>query len=194
MRILTLVLLLCLTGVFTGCDKKGAGEKSGAGAPAGQPTGASDSTNSRNYMGVTFAYPKDWVVEESTDPVGLYVRPPAKDEPWQTNVFLEVRSDPADRALAIALDDAATGVSISKSDFKLKSKSVLTHPAGFEYGRLEYTNTSSGVPLTQWELIVPMDKGNRLYLQASSATETWPKYEPEFQKVIDSIRLPKPGQ
>jgi hypothetical protein len=186
----SLALLLCLLTLVAGCDRKVASDKSGSGAPSAQAAGASDATISRSYKGVTFAYPKDWAVEESTDPVGLYVRPPAKDEPWQTNVFLEVRPDPQDRALAVALDDAATGVSISKSDFKLKSKSVLTHPAGFQYGRLEYTNTSSGVPLTQWELIIPMDKGNRVYLQASSATETWPKYEPDFQKVIDSIRLP----
>jgi len=191
MRITSLGLLLCLVALVAGCDKK---DKSGTIASPGQTAGAADGTMSRTYKGATFAYPKDWVVEESTDPVGLYLRPPAKDEPWQTNVFLEVRPDPGDRPLTVALDDAATNVSSSKADFKFKSKTVLPHPAGFEYGRLEYTNTSSGVPLTQWELIVPMDKGNRLYLQASSATETWPKYEPEFQKVIDSIRLPKAGQ
>jgi len=191
MRITSLTLPLCLIALVAGCDRK---DKPGTGAPSGQTAGTAAGTNSRTYKGVTFAYPNDWVVEESPAPVGLSPRPPAKDEPWQTNVFLEVRPDPADRPLAVALDDAATNVSASKSDFKLKSKSTLPHPAGFEYGRLEYTNTSSGVPLTQWELIVPMDKGNRLYLQASSATETWPKYEPEFHKVIDSIRLPKAGQ
>jgi hypothetical protein len=191
MRITPLALPLCLICLVVGCDRK---DKSGAAAPPGQTAGAAEGTTSRTYKGVTFAYPKDWVVEESTDPVGLYVRPPARDEPWQTNLFLEVRPDPVDRPLAVALDDAATNVSTSKVDFQLKSKSVLTHPAGFQYGRLEYTNTSSGVPLTQWELIVPMDKGNRLYLQASSAMETWSKYEPDFQKVIDSIRLAKAGQ
>jgi hypothetical protein len=191
MRMASFPLFLCLFALVAGCDKK---DKSAGGSSSGQTSGASDGAISHTYKGVTFAYPKDWMIEESPDPVGLYVRPPAKDEPWQTNVFLEVRPDPADKPLAVALEDAATNVSNSKADFKLKSRGVLTHPAGFQYGRLEYTNTSSGVPLTQWELIVPMDKGNRLYLQASSATETWPKYEPDFQRVIDSIRLPKAGQ
>ena len=192
MQFMLLALLLCLLVVLSaGCDRK---DRSGAAVPSGQTSAAAEGMTSRTYKAVSFAYPKDWAVEESADPVGLSVRPPAKDEPWQTNLFIEVRPDAADRALALALDDAATNAALNKPDFKLKSRDVQTRPGGFQYGRLEYTNTNSGVPLTQWELIVPMDNGNRLYLQASSATETWPKYEPEFQKVIDSIRLPKTGQ
>src|SRR5690349_5319161 len=84
MRITPLALPLCLIALIAGCDKKG---HSGATPSSAHSSAAPEGMTSRTYKGVTFAYPKDWVVEESTDPVGQYVRPPAKDEPWQTNVF-----------------------------------------------------------------------------------------------------------
>ncbi len=168
--------------------------KSDDAKPAGPAAAAADAATTfvpSTYLGVTFDVPEGWKAENKFDQGGKDYTAPAVDGNWAPDLFFEVNADRDERDLASTLDRAVAKAEKEKPGFALTEKKTLTHPHGFQYGRLEYTNKNDETPLTRWELVIPLDGEKRLYVHASAATSTWPRYQPIFAKVIDSIRLPR---
>jgi hypothetical protein len=169
------------------------------GEPAAAPaTAAAAGTARASVAGVAFEHPAGWTVTPLPDGSGVNVTGPA-DAGWEPNVFVEVQPNPDDRAVDELLSSNVALLGARKQDFGVRNQSVLDHPNGFKYGRVEYTNTSeavgeksAGVPLTQWSIVAPLPgKKQRLQVQAAAATAAWDKYRPQFEKLVDSIALPK---
>lgn len=166
--------------------------------PAAPATAAAGGTARATVAGVTFEHPAGWTVTALPDGTGVNVAGPA-DAGWEPNVFVEVQPNPDDRAVDELLSSNVALLGARKQDFQVRNQSTADHPNGFRYGRVEYTNTSeavgdkaAGVPLTQWSIVAPLPgKKRRLQVQAAAATAAWDKYQPQFEKVVGSIALPK---
>lgn len=184
-RLLVLAAPALSLALIAGCKKETASSGGGPSPTPAQASTASSTMVRETYKGVSFDRPKDWKAEPSADADGLVVRAPDAD------LIVRVRPDPEGQDVAVALDEAATDLSNRKADFKLKGKRVEDHPNGFKYGRIDYTNTNEGVPFTQWEVIVPVDKNTRAFVQAVAATDAWDKVEPVFDQVLGSIKVEK---
>jgi len=68
------------------------------------------------------------------------------------------------------------------------SRKVETHPGGFRFAIIEYTCAAQETALTEWEIVVDADNEKLLFILASSATASWARYQPMFQRFIDSMR------
>jgi hypothetical protein len=185
----TLFLATC-----TGCKEgqKGGQAPQGTATAAAAPAPAKPGFTPQTYEGVTFQYPNGWSSAPSEEGKGQMVAAPDADGEWPPAVSLRVFENLATPDLQKAVDDAA--VTLQRKDrFTLKEKTVTSHPGGFKYGRVEYSSERGTISLTQWEILIPMSGGKRLVVHANSATDDWPKYQPVFAEIVDSIRLPKSG-
>ena len=183
-----LLALLTLAPTAGGCKSEPAA------APA---TAAAGGTVRATLHGVAFEHPANWKVTPLPDGKGVNITAP-EDAGWEPNVFVEVQPNPDERAVDELLASNVELLAARKQDFQVRNQSAVDHPNGFRYGRIEYTNTSEaadgapGVPLTQWSIVAPLQgKKQRLQVQAAAATAAWDKYRPQFEKVVESITLPK---
>lgn len=135
----------------------------------------------------SFHYPPGWTVETVNE--GTLLLAPAAEGDWQTNLYFETGSDPESRDLSQALEDLASNLPASKSDFQLMG--IDTVPtASSSAGRITYTHTSSGTKLLSWEVIVPSAAGtNRLFVTAATADGLKEKYIPIFEEILKSLKL-----
>ncbi|QOV91873.1 hypothetical protein [Humisphaera borealis] len=185
----TALLLACsfaLAGV-SGCkDKPAAG-------PATAPAAAA-SMATAELNGVSFQYPADWKITKTPDGSGVNVTA-ARDGDWEPNVFLRIQSTQGEKAIDEELAENAALLAASKDDYKLRNSGVVDHPAGFKYTRIEYNNSVSvsegNVPVQQWSILIPLKKGSRLQVQVAADATVWSKHQPTFEKIVDSIKLPK---
>ena len=161
--------------------------------PATAPSAAAAVTQT-TFNGVTFEHPADWKVNVLPDNKGVNVTAP-EDAGWEPNVFVEVQPSPDGKAVDELLSANVALLGARKQDFQVRNQSTADHPKGFKFGRVEYTNSSEGspsVPLTQWSIVAPIPgKQQRLQVQAAAATAAWDKYRPQFERVVESITLPK---
>ena len=142
--------------------------------------------------GVQFAYPSDWTVEEVPEQNVLLLSSPVMEADWQTNVFIELRSDlgtsqPHEKRLSAL----AANLKKEKAGFALQSSRVFTHSSGMPAGELIYTHNSDGVPLTEREVILWPAPGKALFVTGSAVTSLWSKYAPQINVIVDSIRQAK---
>ena len=155
--------------------------------PAGMKEGA--------FQGVKFHYPVAWTAGPHEATKGLDVTlPVAEDDDFPAGMLFRVDDAPAGRSLEQMLLDANKTMASESDEYVLKTKNVNAHPAGFQYGKLEYTKRSQGspgVPLTRRELVILFGANRRLTIQISASTASWKKYEPAFDEVIESLRLPE---
>lgn len=184
-RVVPAVILIALAwSAAPGCKKD---------EPAPPPV-ESDTTK-KDYQGISIEYPKDWKASDDDATKGLIVEPPPReeDENYPASIYFAVQEQPAGADLGQTLERAFQDA-FRSTDFILKDKQIVNHPNGFKYARLEFTKRSEGsgtnIPLTLRELRVPIGTSKRLFVQASAATGDWARYEPQFSKVIDSIKLP----
>jgi hypothetical protein len=139
--------------------------------------------------GVQLEYPSDWTAEEVSEQNVLLLSSPIQEANWQTNVFIELRSDldtsqTPEKRLATLADNLKT----TKSGFALRSTRVFTHASGIPAGELIYTHNSQGVPLTEREVILWLEPGKALFVNGSAVTSLLSKYEPQMNIIFDSIR------
>jgi hypothetical protein len=139
--------------------------------------------------GVQLEYPSDWTAEEVSEQNVLLLSSPVQEANWQTNVFIELRSDldtsqTPEQRLATLADNLKT----TKSGFALQSSRVFTHASGVPAGELIYTHSSQGVPLTEREVILWLEPGKALFVNGSAVTSLLSKYEPQMNVIFDSIR------
>ncbi len=181
------VVAALLAGVAPGCKDKPAAAP--ATAPAAVATMATADLN-----GVTFQYPADWKVTKTPDGKGINVSGPT-DGDWEPNVFFEIQPVQADMSLDQQLVASAELLGARMTDYRFRSREELDHPAGFKYGRIEYTNTSDEgdvkVPLQKWSILIPLSKTTRVQVQAAAASAVWSKHQPTFEKIVESVRVPK---
>ena len=139
--------------------------------------------------GVQFEYPSDWTAEEVPEQNVLLLSSPVLEADWQTNVFIELRSDlDASQAREKRLSTLAENLKRTKSGFALKSSRVFTHSSGMPAGELIYTHNSDGVPLTERDVILWPAPGKALFVTGSAVTSLWSKYAPQMNVIFDSIR------
>ena len=190
---LALPLLLVL---ISGC-KEGQTKSDGQTPPAnggGADPGAAAAKpgfKAETFGGVSFQYPAGWTSAPSEEGKGQMVTAPEPDAEWPASIALSVVDDPGSKDLQKAVDEAVVTLPNRRDKFLLKEKKVVQHPGGFQYGRVEYTSERGTVSLTQWEILSPMAGGKRLVVHANAASEDWPKYQPVFAEIVDSIRLPR---
>jgi hypothetical protein len=138
---------------------------------------------------IQFEYPGDWTAENVAQPDVLLLSSPVQEANWQTNIFLELRTDmdatqPPDRRLATLAENLAK----QKGGFALQTSRTLTHSSGLSAGELVYTHSSQGVPLTEKELILWLGDGRVLFVTGAAVTSLWGKYEGQMNTVFDSLR------
>ena len=139
--------------------------------------------------GVQFEYPSDWTAEELSQQNVLLLSSPIMEANWQTNVFIELRSDlDTSQTPERRLSTLADNLKRTKSGFALQSSRVFTHPSGAPGGELIYTHNSQGVPLTEREVVLWLEPGKALFLNGSAVTSLWSKYQPQMNVIFDSIR------
>ena len=162
--------------------------------PATAPAAAAAALASGELSGVTFQYPSGWKMTKTPDGKGVNVSGPI-DGDWEPNVYFEIQPVQGDPALDEQLVANAEFLATRKGeDYRFRNRSEFDHPNGFKYGRIEYTNPSEGdarIPLQQWSILIPLKKGTRVQIQAAAATDVWSKHQPTFEKIVDSIKLPK---
>jgi hypothetical protein len=139
--------------------------------------------------GVQFEYPSDWTTEELTEQNVLLLSSPVQEANWQTNVFIELRSDlETSQTPEQRLSTLADNLKRTKPGFALQSSRVFTHASGVPAGELMYTHNSQGVPLTEREVILWLAPGKALFVNGSAVTSLWSKYQPQMNVVFDSMR------
>ena len=139
--------------------------------------------------GVQFEYPSDWTTEELAEQNVLLLSSPVQEANWQTNVFIELRSDlDASQTPEQRLSTLADNLKRTKSGFALQSSRVFTHASGVPAGELMYTHNSQGVPLTEREVVLWLAPGKALFVNGSAVTSLWSKYQPQMNVVFDSMR------
>jgi hypothetical protein len=173
----TVATFTCLTAIAVSCGK----------AQPLQPKSFADPKR-----GIQFQYPADWTVEELAQQNVLLVSSPIQEANWQTNVFIELRTDgdsvqPAEQRLATLAENLGK----SKQGFVLTSSKLLVHASGLAGGELQYTHVTQGVPLTDRELILWLGEGKTLFVTASAVTSLWSKYEAQLDNILNSVRVLK---
>jgi hypothetical protein len=113
---------------------------------------------------------------------------PEIENDWQANLFLEFRKDAGGRTLEHALADVVPNLKDRKKQFREVSRKVEQHSGGFQVATLEYTCTDQGTALTEWEIVIEADGKRRLFVLASSASASWAKDQPVFQKFVGSLK------
>ena len=189
--LLALALLLFLT-LFSGCkegETKTGGQTPGGSGAAPGAAPAKPGFTAETFSGVSFQFPSGWKSAPSEDGKGQMVTAPEPDTEWPASISITVTDKPVPTDLQKAIDEAA--VTLHRRDkFVLKEKKVVQHPGGFPYGRVEYTSEIGTASVTQWEILAPMAGGKRLVVHANAASDDWPKYQPVFAEIVDTIRLP----
>src|SRR6266536_6123335 len=121
--------------------------------------------------GVQFEYPADWTAEELAEQNVLLLSSPIMEANWQTNVFIELRSDlETSQTPEQRLSTLADHLKSTKPGFALQSSRVFTHAGGVPGGELIYTNTSQGVPLTESEVVLCLEPRKALFVNGSAVT------------------------
>ena len=139
--------------------------------------------------GMQLEYPSDWSAEEVSDQNVLLLSSPVTEANWQTNAFIELRSDDdSSQSHEQRLATLAENLKKTKSGFVLQSSRVFTHASGVPAGELIYTHNSQGVALKEREVILWLDPGKTLFVDGSAVTSLWSKYEPQLNTIFDSIR------
>ena len=146
------------------------------------------------WESVTFQYPANWRVEETSDGKGVSVVAPRADGGWIPSVHLVIASNPRGRDLDGLMDTLLDRLR-RKQGFELKKKETLDHPNGFKYVRIDYINidenSGANFPLRQLSAQALLPGKKRLEIQAATAKDDWEKYQPNFDQVIASVKLPK---
>jgi hypothetical protein len=175
------VLALTFAIILSGCSDN---------SPATPTTNPQDGQTSvpstkQRFFGLEFAVPTGWTAEQASG--GLLLMAPQVEDGWQANVFLEKRVDQDKRSLEQALDELATNLKARKVGFVESNRKVDMLPSRLEYGLLEYSCTQQGTLLSEWEVIVILPSGERLFVLASSPSSRWNKYQPLFRSLLDSL-------
>lgn len=190
MRVVTIAYLMLV--IAAGCSSRRITSEQTS--PAAAPTAVPEAATTRHSLdGVSFAAPSDWSSERLTPDDGLLLTAPALEDQWPANVFFEERADlnKRRRSLEQVVDDLIPNLRARKARFELKEKRVLTHPDGFQYGRVSYTAESEETALGEWEVVIPLGESRHLFVLMSAAQNEWTAYEPVFAEIIDSIKLPQ---
>jgi len=151
---------------------------------AGVPMGHSEQR--QRFGGFEFTKPNGWTTEKAGG--GQLLMAPDVENNWQANIFLEYRDDPEARSLEQALADVVPNLNERKKQFRELSRKVDKHAGGFQIGTLEYTCADQGTALIEWEIIIDAGNRKRLFVLASSATASWAKYQPVFQRFVESLK------
>ena len=142
--------------------------------------------------GIAFHYPADWSVEELEQQHVLLVSSPIQEAGWQTNVFIELRTDQDSGApVEQRLDTLAENLGKFKHGFSLITSKALSHPSGLPAGELRYTHVTQGVPLTDRELVLWLAPGKTLFVTGSAVTSLWSKYEADINSILNSVTVLK---
>jgi hypothetical protein len=159
--------------------------------PTSSPSTA-PAMESLSVEGVTLRYPNTWTARELSQLGGTLIVCRDPDAPWQANIFVEMRSGQKSRPLSEDLAAEQKLLAESKHNFKLTSQQVTKHPAGFEYGIIRYTcDDRAGTTLSERAVIVPIGADKRFCIVMSAATNELKIYEPIFDEVLKSVRMPK---
>ncbi|HEX8911557.1 MAG TPA: hypothetical protein VF796_04285 [Humisphaera sp.] len=184
---------------LTGCKdepKPAATPAPPAATPAAKPAAAG--TVPVTIGGVTIQRPANWTVVPSpatrsaSATESLFLQGPAsKNE----SAFVLIEIQPVDGAgdLTDVLEKNVDYLS-RKTDFKLRTQGVKTHPNGFDYAFVDFANTSDvqeNTPMRQWSVLAPLPGKKRVQFQAGSAATIWSENEPAIQAMLDSMKLPK---
>jgi hypothetical protein len=160
----------------------------GALASCGKGTAAAPKAFADAKRGIQFQYPADWTVEELAQQNVLVVSSPIQEANWQTNVFVELRTDDApELPIEQRLGTLAENLGKFKQSFVLISSKPVSHPSGVAAGELRYTHVTQGVPLTDRELVLWLAPGKTLFVTGSAVTSLWPKYEADLNTILDSV-------
>ena len=165
-----------LLAALVGCSSCTSPEKAGEG----------DSVPRQKFGAFEFELPDRWTKEDAAG--GLLLMAPEIENDWQANLFLEFRKDAGGRTLEQALADVVPNLKDRKKQFREVSRKVERHSGGFQVATLEYTCTDQGTALTEWEIVIEADGKRRLFVLASSASASWAKYQPVFQKFVGSLK------
>ena len=173
------VTFACLFVALVGCSGSASPEKPASAAK-------NDSVSRQKFSDFEFGVPDGWTRENVGG--GLLLMAPDIENNWQANLFLEIRDDPEGRTLELALADLATNLEARKEQFHEVSRKIVKHSGGFNMGILEYTWVEQGSALTELEIIIEAGSTKRFFVLASSASASWAKYQPMFQRFIESLK------
>jgi hypothetical protein len=166
-------LVVALVGCSSSNDK--AGEA---------PNGVSGSR--QEFGAFEFVLPNGWTKENALG--GLLLMAPDIENNWQANLFLEFRDDPDGRTVEQTLADVVPNLKDRKKLFREVSRKVEKHSGGFQIATLEFTCADEGAALTEWEIVIRADSKRQLFVLASSASASWARYRPVFQRFVGSLR------
>ena len=144
-----------------------------------------DMASRQKFGAFEFMLPDSWMKENAGG--GMLLMAPNIENNWQANLFLEFRDDTEGRTVDQALADVVANLKDRKKQFREVSRNVEKHSGGFQIGSLEYTCADQVTPLTEWEIVIEASKKKRLFILASSASASWAKYQPVFQRFIASL-------
>lgn len=168
-------LLLALVG----CSASSSPERA-AGVPK------VDSDQRQKFGAFEFVLPDGWTKETAAG--GVLLMAPDIENNWQANLFLEFRHDPEERTVEQMLTEVVPNLKDRKKQFREVSRKAEKHPEGFQMATLEYTCVDQGTQLTEWEIVIEVESKKRLFVLASSASASWAKYQPVFQRFVGSLK------
>jgi hypothetical protein len=171
-------IVASLLAALVGCSSS-----TSPGKPANAPK--NDSVPRQKFGDFEYALPNGWTKENAGG--GQLLMAPDIENHWQANLFLEYRDDPEGRPLKQTLADAVPNLKDRKKQFREVSRKVEERAGGFQIATLEYTCADQGTALTEWEIVIDAGNKKRLFVLASSATASWAKYQPVFQKFVESL-------
>jgi hypothetical protein len=145
-------------------------------------------TLQQRFGDLQLAHPATWEVEILNDTNGLLLMDPRVEMDWQASILLELRRDEQDRPLDVAMTDLCAAQQEEHVGFDLRRQELREHPTGQSYWLLEFDSLTDGMPLTQRLILLATSGRGRLFVTAASERSLWPKYEPVFDAVMNSIR------
>ena len=143
-----------------------------------------------DVAGVGFDVPAGWIARPEEEPDSVTLVTDDTHGSLGPLVLVKVVIDPIDRTVQKTIDDLADAAS-SIREFKLMRKELVDHERGFEYGRVEYTQSDSGMPMVEAFVVVRLPDRRRLIVSGVALKKRgWPKCEPVFAGVVKSLELP----
>jgi hypothetical protein len=180
-RIHSVVVIVAAVLSLSGCS-----DNTQTRAPASPQTKSISQPHISRFAGLEFAVPPGWSRNEASG--GLLLLAPQIEDNWQANIFLEARLDREMRSLEQAFIDLVPNLTARKTQFVELGRKTDRLPGGFECGILEYSCAQQGAALREWQVIVVLPGGKRLFILASSPASRWDKYRPLFKSMLDSFK------
>ena len=155
------------------------------------PAVASTANPTHTIEGVSFTYPAGWQIMPGVSEREVGVQGP-EDGSWQPSAYIVLLPESNKQSVDELMDDYRLLLA-RKQDFQ----SIRTQSKGEETDtpmiRADYQYTDDRQNVKLQAFVVFMQIGQRrIQVLANSGADTWAKYQPALEALLDSVKVAKP--